>query len=237
MTTTTDDGPAVDPAEVVPLETACEWRDRRRRRQLRLRPRRRPPRRARRRPRPRRGRSDDVLDITREAFPLPTLGPELAAIADDLVNGRGMVLLRGVPVERYGKDARLGHLLGRRHAPRPPLAPERQGPPARRRHRPGPGRRRPHRPRATRSAASRSRSTPTGPTWSACSASTPGPAAATAWWPTPSPSTTTSSAPSPSWPPSSTGRSPTTCAANRPADRRADGLRARRRRRGPTARA
>ena len=49
-------------------------------------------------------RVDDVLDITRELFPLPTLGPELARITDDLVNGLGMVLIRGVPVERYGKD-------------------------------------------------------------------------------------------------------------------------------------
>jgi hypothetical protein len=47
---------------------------------------------------------DDVLDITRESFPLPTLGTELARITDELVNGRGVVLIRGVPVERYGKE-------------------------------------------------------------------------------------------------------------------------------------
>jgi hypothetical protein len=47
---------------------------------------------------------DDVLDITRESFPLPTLGAELARITDELVNGRGVVLIRGVPVERYGKE-------------------------------------------------------------------------------------------------------------------------------------
>ena len=46
---------------------------------------------------------DDVLDITRESFPLPTLGPVLADVANDLINGRGVVLIRGVPVERYGK--------------------------------------------------------------------------------------------------------------------------------------
>jgi hypothetical protein len=50
------------------------------------------------------GRVDDVLDITRDMFPLPTLAPELARITDDLVNGLGMVLIRGVPVERYSKD-------------------------------------------------------------------------------------------------------------------------------------
>ncbi len=47
---------------------------------------------------------DDVLDITRDAFPLPTLGAELAGITRDLVSGRGVVLIRGVPVERYGKE-------------------------------------------------------------------------------------------------------------------------------------
>ena len=46
----------------------------------------------------------DVLDITRDAFPLPTLGAELTAITHDLINGRGVVLIRGVPVERYGKQ-------------------------------------------------------------------------------------------------------------------------------------
>jgi Taurine catabolism dioxygenase TauD, TfdA family len=46
---------------------------------------------------------DDVLDITRESFPLPTLGPALVEVARELIDGRGVVLIRGVPVERYGK--------------------------------------------------------------------------------------------------------------------------------------
>ena len=46
----------------------------------------------------------DVLDITRDAFPLPTLGAELSRIARDLIDGRGVVLIRGVPVEHYGKE-------------------------------------------------------------------------------------------------------------------------------------
>ena len=46
---------------------------------------------------------DDVLDITRDSFPLPTLGVELTRLADDLINGAGVVLLRGVDVARYGK--------------------------------------------------------------------------------------------------------------------------------------
>jgi alpha-ketoglutarate-dependent taurine dioxygenase len=49
-------------------------------------------------------RADDVLDITRDLFPLPALGPELARITHELVDGRGVVLIRGVPVERYTKD-------------------------------------------------------------------------------------------------------------------------------------
>ena len=49
-------------------------------------------------------RTDDVLDITRDLFLLPTLGPELARITRELIEGRGMVLIRGVPVERYPND-------------------------------------------------------------------------------------------------------------------------------------
>jgi hypothetical protein len=48
--------------------------------------------------------TDDVLDITRETFPLPTLGAQLSEIARELIHGRGVVLIRGVPVEQYGKQ-------------------------------------------------------------------------------------------------------------------------------------
>jgi hypothetical protein len=100
---TTDTPTTVDPSTLTPLEEACEWRSD----DLRD------------------GyvfhlsddhvaeldaalvhaeaRTDDVLDITREHFPLPTLGPELARITGELIDGRGVVLIRGVPVERYGK--------------------------------------------------------------------------------------------------------------------------------------
>ena len=93
----------VDPADLVPLEEACEWRsdeladsyvfqltdDHVAEIDAAL--------------RTAEAQTDDVLDIAREHFPLPTLGPELARITDELINGRGMVLIRGVPVERYGK--------------------------------------------------------------------------------------------------------------------------------------
>ncbi|MDZ7679938.1 MAG: TauD/TfdA family dioxygenase [Acidimicrobiales bacterium] len=47
---------------------------------------------------------DDVLDVAISDFPLPTLGPRLAACADELINGRGVVLFRGWPVERFTRE-------------------------------------------------------------------------------------------------------------------------------------
>jgi Taurine catabolism dioxygenase TauD, TfdA family len=41
----------------------------------------------------------DIADIRREHFPLPTLGPVLERLREEVLNGRGFVLLRGVPVE------------------------------------------------------------------------------------------------------------------------------------------
>ena len=45
-----------------------------------------------------------MLDITRADFPLPTLAPVLAEITDELINGKGVVLIRGLPVEGYSKE-------------------------------------------------------------------------------------------------------------------------------------
>ena len=43
-----------------------------------------------------------VIDIRREDFPLPALGQALEGIRDDdLLDGRGFAVIRGVPVERY----------------------------------------------------------------------------------------------------------------------------------------
>ncbi|WP_170301635.1 TauD/TfdA family dioxygenase [Saccharopolyspora hirsuta] len=42
-----------------------------------------------------------LLQLTRERFPLPTLGAELRRIAHALENGRGFAVLKGVPVDRY----------------------------------------------------------------------------------------------------------------------------------------
>src|SRR5262245_22538399 len=42
----------------------------------------------------------DVLDITRELFPLPTLAATIARFEDELIDGRGFQLIAGLPVER-----------------------------------------------------------------------------------------------------------------------------------------
>jgi len=46
-----------------------------------------------------RRRGLDLADIRRDDFPLPTLGPALDRLCADVVDGRGFVLLRGLPVE------------------------------------------------------------------------------------------------------------------------------------------
>lgn len=46
-----------------------------------------------------------LLKVTAGDFPLPTLAGELERIADVLENGRGFVLVKRIPVERYGQAA------------------------------------------------------------------------------------------------------------------------------------
>src|SRR5262249_8399003 len=75
--------------------------------------------------------------VTAADFPLPTLCHLLATCRDELLHGRGFVLLRGLPVDRYAP-------LGR--AARSRALPERERPPARSRLRSRPLRRRPQRP-------------------------------------------------------------------------------------------
>lgn len=52
-----------------------------------------------------RAASADFLDIGKAQFPLPTLGARLRRIENELMNGRGFVLIRGLPRERYDNDA------------------------------------------------------------------------------------------------------------------------------------
>lgn len=49
-------------------------------------------------------RISSVLDIKRDDIDLPTLGPRLEAIGADIINGRGLALIRGVPVDRYSRQ-------------------------------------------------------------------------------------------------------------------------------------
>jgi hypothetical protein len=45
----------------------------------------------------------DLVKLTQERFVLPTLASRLARVRDELLEGRGFVLLRGVPVAKWGR--------------------------------------------------------------------------------------------------------------------------------------
>ncbi len=49
-----------------------------------------------------RSHTDEVLDVTRAEFPLPTLSAVLADIADELINGRGFQRISALPIDRLG---------------------------------------------------------------------------------------------------------------------------------------
>jgi hypothetical protein len=51
-----------------------------------------------------RAKSDDFLQIGKADFPLPTLGPRLKAIEAELINGRGFVLIRGLPRQWWSNE-------------------------------------------------------------------------------------------------------------------------------------
>ncbi len=46
----------------------------------------------------------DLLDISRDNFPLRAFGETLKGIRHDILHGRGFVQLRGLPVERYARE-------------------------------------------------------------------------------------------------------------------------------------
>src|SRR5688572_13460888 len=50
--------------------------------------------------------------ISRASFPLPTLGQALEAMLVELLQGRGFVMLRGFPVERYSREEQAIAYLG-----------------------------------------------------------------------------------------------------------------------------
>jgi len=49
-------------------------------------------------------RGPDLRAVRQADFPLPTLGPRITAWARELANGRGFLLLRGLPVARWGDE-------------------------------------------------------------------------------------------------------------------------------------
>lgn len=49
-------------------------------------------------------RADDVLDVGRDDFPLPTLSERLARIEAELIDGRGFVRIRGVDRSAYSQQ-------------------------------------------------------------------------------------------------------------------------------------
>jgi len=51
-----------------------------------------------------RSRTEEVLEVRKDDFPLPTLGPVLAALANELINGRGFQRISALPVARVGFD-------------------------------------------------------------------------------------------------------------------------------------
>lgn len=51
-----------------------------------------------------RSATDDVLDVTADDFPLPTLAPRLKAFVDELVNGRGFARIGTIDVDRLGAE-------------------------------------------------------------------------------------------------------------------------------------
>lgn len=53
-----------------------------------------------------------LAQLSAEDFPLPTLGPQLAALREELLHGRGFALLRGLPVARYTPKQRAAIFLG-----------------------------------------------------------------------------------------------------------------------------
>jgi hypothetical protein len=58
-------------------------------------------------------RGAEIATMTAADFPLPTLGPRLTArLRDDVLDGRGFLLMRGLPVERWDMRASAAAFFG-----------------------------------------------------------------------------------------------------------------------------
>jgi hypothetical protein len=51
-----------------------------------------------------RAKTADLLEIGKDDFPLPTLAPRLGAIERELMDGRGFVVIRGLPRDTWSND-------------------------------------------------------------------------------------------------------------------------------------
>src|SRR5262245_18193065 len=59
-----------------------------------------------------RSRGVALADISPASFPLPGLSATMAGILAELLGGRGFVLMRGFPVERYSREEQAIAYLG-----------------------------------------------------------------------------------------------------------------------------
>jgi hypothetical protein len=59
-----------------------------------------------------RARGATLSEISPATFPLPTLGPVLRAVLAELLEGRGFIMLRGLPVERWASDEQATAYMG-----------------------------------------------------------------------------------------------------------------------------
>nr|MCU0920236.1 TauD/TfdA family dioxygenase [Burkholderiaceae bacterium] len=57
-------------------------------------------------------RGADLAQLQATDFPLPTLASRLARLLDELLEGRGFVLLRGLPVSRWPRALSAAAFLG-----------------------------------------------------------------------------------------------------------------------------
>jgi hypothetical protein len=53
-----------------------------------------------------------IAELQRADFPLPTLGPVLRRLAENIYNGTGVQILRGFPIQDYNKEDRVLVFLG-----------------------------------------------------------------------------------------------------------------------------
>ncbi len=53
-----------------------------------------------------------IAGLTPQSFPLPTLGPFLRGVLRELLEGRGFILLRGLPVARWSREEQAYAYLG-----------------------------------------------------------------------------------------------------------------------------